>query len=169
MKRTMLCCVMVGACGGLGCEEMRWRNQTPGVNRWMVQTVHDQAVQNAIIRQQTLYPYHFVINGDDLSPLGEQDMRVLAAHYRRYPGELSVRRGDESEPLYQKRVTRVLCVLQEAGVAIDRVRITDDLPRGDGMSSEQVVQILKRSELPQADTSAMRSPVTAPLAAEEDK
>ncbi|HET6428337.1 MAG TPA: hypothetical protein VFJ30_08005 [Phycisphaerae bacterium] len=169
MKRTMLLCGAALAFGCAGCQEMPWRNQTPGVNRWMVQTVQDQAIQNAIVRQQTLYPYHFVINGEELTSLGEQEMRVLAAHYRTYPGQLSVRRGDESEQLYQKRVTRVLCVLQEAGVPVERVRITEDLPRGDGMSSEQVVQIMKRSELPQAGASAQLDPSAAPAGAGEEK
>ncbi|MHC4718645.1 MAG: hypothetical protein ACYS5V_16880 [Planctomycetota bacterium] len=144
MKRVLFCVAAVAVCGA-GCEEAQWSRQSPGVNEWLVQTVHDQAINNAIIRQQTLYPYHFVVNGDELSSLGLQDMRVLASHYRQFPGQLSVRRGDAPEELYQKRVTRVLCVLQDAGVQTDRVKIADALPQGDGMSSEQVVQILERT------------------------
>ena len=125
-----------------GCEA----NQTTepkAVNPWLVNTVNDMAVRNAIIRQQALFPYHFVVNGAQLNDLGKQDLDVLASHYRDNPGQLVVRQGDASEELYAARVQAVVEAMRGAGVDVDRGQVTDGLAQGDGMPSERVIVIVQ--------------------------
>jgi len=106
----------------------------------------DVAICNGIIRQHTLFPYHFVDGAAPLNELGQHDLAVLAAHYKQYPGNLNVRRGDANEVLYQARVKTVLETLTQAGVEAGRIQVAEDLPGGEGMPSENVVNILKETE-----------------------
>ncbi len=59
----------------------------------LVNTVNNIQVENAIVTQHTLYPYHFVTDGAGLNDLGQRDLMVLARHYKEQPGALNVRRG----------------------------------------------------------------------------
>ena len=98
-------------------------------------------MNNAIIRQHTLFPYHFVVNSEYLNELGIRELGVLAAHYRNYPGDINIRKGDESNELYQHSVRTVTQTLADAGVDPTQIRVTDTLLEGDGMAYEQVLQI----------------------------
>ena len=51
-------------------------------NTKMVNWLQDESVINAIVRQKTLFPYHFVPDTPLLTKLGERDLTVLASHYR---------------------------------------------------------------------------------------
>jgi hypothetical protein len=99
-------------------------------------------IENALITQHTLYPYHFVTDGEALNDLGRRDLGVLAGHYAEHPGVLNIRRDQTPEELYNARVVHVLAALKEAGVQTERVSVSDDMPGGSGMPSEQVVTIL---------------------------
>jgi hypothetical protein len=117
--------------------------------------VHGYAMTHidaAVIREQMLYPYHFVVNGASLNELGQRDMDLLARHYMNNPGHLGLRRGEESKDTYDARVQAVLDSLKVAGVRMDRVKITDGMPGGDGISSDRVVLILEKMK--QASESA---------------
>ena len=129
----------------VGCEKNP--NNTPGYanhesDTWLVKSYNDVAIENVIIRQHTMLPYHFVQNSRELNELGRRDLGILAKHFRKYPGKLNVRKGNISDPLHQARVTTVTNMLSKAGVQTQKVHIADDLPGGDGMSSEEVVVIL---------------------------
>lgn len=57
-------------------EERRSSNST------MIRWLYDESVKNGLIRQKTLYPYHFVPDTPLLTELGERDLSILATHYR---------------------------------------------------------------------------------------
>lgn len=129
-----------------GCDQYLSATEPPEVNTWMVQTVHDAQVENAVIRQQTLFPYHFVVNGADLNGLGKSDLAILAEHYRLYPGKLSVRKGDASKTLYEARLATVREAMKDAGVEIAKVEFTDSVAGGDGLSGREVLLIIEKAK-----------------------
>jgi hypothetical protein len=112
-------------------------------NAWTIEAVNDGAVRNATLAQHTLYPYHFVEFSDQLNDLGRRDVHVLATHYRRYPGEVNIRRGGEAASLYDARVRSVAEALRVAGVAPETIRIGDGMPGGDGNPSDRVIAIMQ--------------------------
>ncbi len=116
------------------------------VNTELINTFNDISMENAIVAQHTLYPYHFIIDGNQLNELGQRDLSILAAHFKDYPGQLNIRRDDATEELYQARVTHIVDQLTGAGVDAKLISISDGMPGGDGMASEQVIYILQSDE-----------------------
>jgi hypothetical protein len=116
-------------------------------NAWAGEAIRNASLNNAIITQHTLYPYHFAGGSAQLNDLGERDLHVLADHFKKaqpgMPGELNVRRGNASPSLYEARVKFVLESLTAHGVEGGMVAVKDGLPGGDGMASERVIVILK--------------------------
>ena len=120
--------------------------QRETASAWATNPIDDVGINNAIIAQRALYRYHFTPGAATLNALGRRDLAVLAAHYRRHPGELSVRRGESPIGLYKARVEAVVEALAEAGVPAESITITDALPGGDGMLSELVLSIFRDRE-----------------------
>jgi hypothetical protein len=116
------------------------------LNTAEVEWYNKSAIDNAIIAQHTLYPYHFVPDGESVNELGEHDLNVLIDHFKNHPGKLNVRRGSASAELYQARVNFVIERMFNAGVRLGPVE--DGLPGGEGMSSERVLVALKRTAEP---------------------
>jgi hypothetical protein len=131
----------------VGCEQEQ-ANQpvqdTRNLDVELVNAVNHVAVENAIIAQHTLYPYHFVADGEKLNDLGLKDFAVLARHFTEHPGILNIRRAETSTELYEARVAYVMSKLKEAGVETNRVSVSDGMPGGTGMPAERVVTILQR-------------------------
>lgn len=128
----------------LGCQQ----NAEPGpdqhlVNRRLINSYNDTAIENAIISQHTLFPYHFVQNGAELNELGQRDLAVLAGHFMKHPGILNIRRQDISAELYEARINTVRERLRQAGIDVERMSISDGMPGGSGMTSERVLTILE--------------------------
>ncbi len=150
---------MVGlVCGVLaGCaEEATEGKANKNLDAELVTTLNNIGVENAIITQHTLYPYHFVTDGEKLNDLGQRDFAVLAKQYKEHPGLLNIRRGEASDALYEARVASVMAGLKEAGVETSRVSVSDAMPGGTGMPSERVVTILQRDyETRSTSTSTM--------------
>lgn len=138
-----------------GCSETVERNQdTHLLNSKLINSYNDIAIQNAIISQHTLFPYHFVKNGAGLNELGNSDLRVLAKHFMKHPGRLNVRRGNISGDLYQARIDFVLERMKEAGIDGEQICISDGMPGGSGMPSEKILTILENtSEVSSVKTS----------------
>ena len=113
------------------------------VNMAEAKWLNDTAIQNAIIAQHTLYPYHFVSYGANLNELGEHDFCVLIDHYKRHPGPLNLRRGDASPELHEARLQFISDRLAKAGVNIGPIE--DGHPGGEGMLSEYVLRVLEKS------------------------
>lgn len=128
----------------IGCSESAERSQNRHIiNRELINTYNDIAVQNAIISQHTLYPYHFDKNSAELNELGERDLRVLATHFAKNPGELNVRRNGISADIYSARIELVLDKLKEAGINVDKMSIANGMPGGPGMLSEKIITVLQ--------------------------
>lgn len=147
MKRLTLPTMAVLMVVGSGCEafnaDLKGRDQA---NAWMVSSISDTAINRAIVSQHTLYPYHFVENADALNELGHHDLDVLAEHFRDFPGRISIRQGGAPTELYESRVAKVVTALEMAGVRTNQVAVSDDLPGGSGMASEQVLLVLTEGD-----------------------
>lgn len=145
MKRygILVACLICGLI--VGCEENQYESRGErNLDAELVSTLNNIGVENAIITQHTLYPYHFDPDSPELNGLGERDLSVLARHFANKAGTLNVRRGDTPVGLYEARVTNVLEKLKTAGVETSRLSISDGMPGGTGMPSERVVTILEK-------------------------
>lgn len=130
---------------GVGCQENLQESQGDrNLDVELVNTLNNLGVDNAVVAQHTLYPYHFVANGEELNELGQRDLSVLARHFAKHEGTLNVRRGETAPELYEARLTHVIEELKKAGVDTGRMVIADGMPGGDGMASERVVNILEK-------------------------
>jgi hypothetical protein len=129
-----------------GCEEDARVTANRRLDTELVRTLNNIGIENAILAQHTLYPYHFVVDGEQLNELGQRDFAVLARHFTEHPGLLNVRQGDGIAPeLYKARIAYVTSRLKEAGIDPQRMSISDGMPGGSGMRSEQVVTILQKT------------------------
>ena len=151
MKKTFVVISLVCVIFMCGCSPQVEKSvQNPvdkdQVNRAILDTYSDLAIQNAIIAQHTLYPYHFVNNSTELNVIGMRDLSVLIEHFQQNPGEITVQKGVVDDLLYQSRGQLVYEKLLEAGIPQDKINITDGMPGGDGMPSETVIEILKEAK-----------------------
>ena len=139
--------IMCLVCGlGMGCQEdLHESLGDRNLDVELVNSLNNMGVENAIITQHTLYPYHFTPNGENLNELGFRELSILARHFATNEGTLNVRRGGASPELYEARVVCVIEELKKAGVDTGRMKIADGMPGGDGMSSERVVTIVEKS------------------------
>jgi hypothetical protein len=144
---TIVTVTVLGSLIAVGCTE-NVQQEDPNrrlFNTQLVNSFSDIAMQNAIISEHTLYPYHFVKNGADLNELGQRDLAVLTKHFMQNPGRLNVRQDSISADVYEARVNTVLDQMKEAGIDTERVNISDGMPGGSGMPSETVLIILEKA------------------------
>lgn len=147
MKLKMNIIIAVFCVLTTGCRDtMVERPDKPLINNQIIKTYNDMALENAIISQHTLYPYHFVQNGAELNELGKRDLVVLIKHFIKDAGHLNIRKNDISEELYGSRVESVYKRLQDAGLNMDRINISDDMPGGTGIASESILVILAEED-----------------------
>ena len=137
---TVLFCILT-----IGCQE----NMEEGpnkhlINSQLINSYNDIAMQNAIVTQHTLFPYHFVTNGAELNELGRRDLAALTSHFMNHAGHLNVRRQNTPADIYEARVKLVHASLQEAGIDMERMTISDDMPGGTGITSERILVILEK-------------------------
>lgn len=145
MTMALMCVVLL-----TGCQEEQMSDPNAidksEVNRKIVDTYSDLAIQNAIVAQHTLYPYHFAANSADLNELGQRDLRVLIEHYKVNPGSIAIHQGPVDGILYQARAHGVYNQLVDAGIPKNKIDINDGMPGGNGMPSSTVIEILERSK-----------------------
>jgi hypothetical protein len=110
------------------------------MDRATIESLLVQATDNGIVRQNTVYPYHFLAGTDELTPLGHRCVETLANHYRHRGGSVQVVRNGTSEDLYQARVAAILNVMSVVGVA-SQVKVTEDMPGGDGLTSDHILTV----------------------------
>ena len=138
----VLLCILI-----VGCEESMEKSQDRHtINSQLVNSYNDIAMENAIISQHTLFPYHFVNNSAELNELGQRDLAVLTGHFIKHAGHLNIRQHNIPANLYEARVNLVLDRLREAGLDMDRMSISDSMPGGSNMASERVLIILEEVE-----------------------
>lgn len=136
--------ITMGICSVLlvGCSEVEQKPDMHKVNCELINIYKDTSVQNAIISQHTLYPYHFVKNGAELNELGLRDLGVLSAHFAKHPGQLNIRHDNISTNLYSDRINFVLDKLKAAGINTRDVVVADGMPGGSGIASEAIIVIM---------------------------
>ena|SRR4030042_4146935 len=141
MIMTVLFCILI-----VGCQEnMQKNSNNQQINSQLVKSYNDIAIQNAIVSQHTLFPYHFVTNGAELNELGQRDIAALTSCFIKYPGQLNIRRQNTPADLYEARVNSVRKRLGEAGIDMGRISISDDMPGGSGIASERILVILEKA------------------------
>jgi hypothetical protein len=146
MRRYGVLAVCLVCSLGGGCQENLHESQGDrNLDVELVNTLNDLGVENAVVAQHTLYPYHFAANGEELNELGHRDLAVLARHFAKHEGTLNVRRGETAPELYEARLTYIIEELKNAGVDTGRMVIADGMPGGPGMPSERVVTIMKKA------------------------
>ena len=131
----------------VGCQEENMKESPDErlMNSRLMTSYSDIAIQNAIISEHTLFPYHFVKNGARLNELGQRDLAVLTGHFANNGGHLNIRQLDVSYGLYEARVSLVRERLQNAGIDMSRISTSDGMPGGSGMASERVLVILEQA------------------------
>lgn len=129
------------------------------VNEALIHSYSVRHQDDAIVRQHTIYPYHFAHNSATLNALGRREVFVLGHYYRTNPGPLNLHQGDASAALYDARVKAVMDAMVAAGVPSDRIVIKDELPGGDGLPSDQVVLVLQR--MTEGDLTGASAPAAA--------
>ena len=128
-----------------GCsEDMQETQDTHALNSELIESYSDISIKNAIISQHTLFPYHFVNNSPQLNELGDNDLTILIEHFTENPGQLNIRQGEVSDEIYQIRIKIVLEKMKDAGIDKKEINVSDDMPGGSGMSSENVLIILEK-------------------------
>jgi hypothetical protein len=138
MIMTVVFCILI-----IGCQkDMEKSPDNHLINSQLVKSYNDIAVQNAIESQHTLFPYHFVTNGAELNELGRRDLAALTSYFMNHAGHLNIRRQNTPANLYEARVNLVHARLLEAGVDMERMSISDDMPGGAGVTSERMLVIL---------------------------
>lgn len=145
MNRWLMAFLGAIAVSAAGCSD-EGMPKDRAVNSALICSYNDMAINNAIIVQHTLFPYHFVSDGAMLNELGAHDLRILAEHYRDYPGPLAIRQGDTPKELYDARLTYVRQALVTAGVAAERIKVCDGTAGGDGANAERVLTVLDREK-----------------------
>ena len=137
-----------------GCDQNMEKNpDKPAINAQLIKTYNDMALENAIISQHTLYPYHFIQNGADLNELGKRDLNVLIKHFITKPGNLNIRKANTPEDLYASRVEQVYQILQKADLNMNMINIGDEMPGGSGIASESIIVILENEDKMTSSTS----------------
>jgi len=141
-SRTILPALLLSslfACKGVNEDTEVTEHEGP----WAADVISNASLNNAIVSQHTLYPYHFVAGSGELNDLGARDLNVLTDHFLKAGGDLNVRRGGAPQAVYDARVKTVLEKLAAAGVQSGAVAVKDGLPGGEGLASESVIVILK--------------------------
>jgi len=163
MKTCLLTVAVAAALALAGCDDSPKVDGMGAVlDPMLVDETQDAQIDSAIIRQQALFPYHFVTGSAQCNELGNRDLAVLADHYRQNPGRLTVRCGDAGADLYAARVKAVTESLARMGVAADRVQIVDVAPGGDGMMSDRVIFIIDYKAEVKSLESLQPGPMAAP-------
>jgi hypothetical protein len=145
MKLNIIIMVILLCCLTIGCqEEMKKNPSNHLINSQLIRSYNDIAIQNAIVSQHTLFPYHFITNGAELNELGLRDLAALTSHFIKYPGHLNIRRGKITADLYEARINMVYEKLLEAGIDKKRISISDAMPGGSGITSERMLIILSQ-------------------------
>ncbi len=149
MKPLVIVTVGILATVFVGCDanNLQVEQDDPG-DAMLRDSLHDSAINKAIIAQHTLYRYHFVPDSARLNELGERDLAVLTGHYREYPGKLNIQRGNTPADIYDARVQTVADTMARAGVGVERIMVSQDLPGGQGMASEDVLGVIDRQADP---------------------
>ena len=144
----VLCAVAMTGCKYFEPErDLTSPQRRRAANEEITRLPFEEQVRNAVIRQHTIFPHHFVSGTDELNTIGERDLRILADHYTDHPGgPLQVRSEGSCCKLDEARVAAVKCFLEHEGVDVAALTISGDYPGGDGMASTRVLKAVTAEE-----------------------
>lgn len=103
-------------------------------DREMVREPFADQSKKAVLRQKTLFEYHFEPGMPELTSLGKRDLHTLSVQLKA-GGTLSVRRGSASDALYSARIETVRTQLIAEGIPAEKVQFTNTLAGGTGISA----------------------------------
>lgn len=150
------CALVLVTAGSLsGCSGSRGLADPPpeiaerrAMNIFSIQAYYDQMIDDAVLREHTLYTYHFVPHRQELNELGRRNLRVLAEGVRdAEAASINVRRGEESQAVYDARLQAVSDALAQMDVAAERIELRDGFAGGDGVSSNRALLILESDRI----------------------
>lgn len=138
-----------------------------GVDRQMTRQPFEDQARRGVVRQRTLYDYHFNVESAELTSLARRDLQYLLEALGTGGARLSVRRGPASADLYAARVTAVRDWFVDRGVASSRILIDDGPPGGPGVSSVDAIAI--RAEIKLKPFKVPSGTILTPLTGREEK
>jgi hypothetical protein len=121
------------------------RDQITQLDRWAVESPGRASASAAVVRQCTLFEYHFNDGQETLTPIGRRDASLLARHFRGEDWVLSVRQGGADDALYHARVMRVEQLIDSIAGDGGAVTIVDAEPGGAGLASDDARRIRRDS------------------------
>lgn len=131
-------------CSMGGCRSATPPARSYGVSEmWVGDSIRAASLNQAIVTQSALYPYHFIHGSAELNELGERDLAVLADHFTKYPGSVKLIQGNASSDLYLARIAKATAEFEAAGIAPDDIEVSNGYPGGPGISSERAITILE--------------------------
>ena len=112
-------------------------------NRLLVRMALAENVYNATAVEHAIYPKDFAPGSAKLSELGTQRVRMLIAAYTGGSGSITIVKGDETDELYDARITAIRQQLADAG--LEQVCVAKGgRVGGDGVRSDRAVLTYKR-------------------------
>jgi len=135
------------------------------IDRQSTRQPFEDQVRRGVLRQRTLFSYHFEPESTELTSLARRDLQYLLDGIGGGGGRLSVRRAGASPALYAARVTVVRDWFIDRGVEESRIVIDDGPPGGPGVSSVDAIAI--RAEIKLQPFKVPSGTILAPLAGRE--
>ena len=112
----------------------------PADRQFVSEPFADQA-RAGVLRQRTLFDHQFLPGSAALNSLGTRDLGYLADAMRLDGGTIAVRRGQADERLYRARLESVRRALASRGIGDDRIVLSDGMPGGPGIGSDEALII----------------------------
>jgi hypothetical protein len=139
-RRCALALAVLFAAGGCHSEPApRAPDGTAGdevqQNRLLIRMALAENVYNGAAAERAIYPHDFQPDTAILNELGTRRLQTLAHACRDANGHVTVVRGDETDKVYDARVSLVRQQLADAGVNVDRVSVARGGPVGGGGTS----------------------------------
>lgn len=146
MRNILLQAAILGA-ALTGCSKLPPAEADHGRQQmWIGDTLRSASIKAAVVRQGTIFPYHFVDGTSSLNPLGVRDLGYLTDHLADHGGVLRLARGSTSIGLYAKRTAAITNALYAAGLEEEQFTLTDGAPGGDGMPGQRAFEISQPQE-----------------------
>jgi len=152
---VLSCILLSGCCNDANNSSESFDDRK--LNEGLINSFNDTSMENAIISQHTLYPYHFINDSPNLNDLGMRDLSILAKHFKDNPGQLNVSHQNANEALYAQRTSFIAEQLNKSGVDMSKIIISDGMPGGSSMSAEDVL-LIRAADQKVRDTTRKTSP-----------
>jgi hypothetical protein len=96
-------------------------------------------VDNAMLEDLSMADIHFVPHQAELNGLGARRLERYAKLLAVYGGSIRYATSLTDKPMVEKRMTSVRKYLATTGISEDRIKISQDLPGGLGISAREAI------------------------------